>query len=268
MIAEKQVLNESASYNVNTQISYFQDWHIELVRCDGTAVVNPSNGSNTPNVSFLRIEGIPYVHMTDGSARWYRVRTPSNKLIFNGEDNSWQVAFNLALTENVIIDQIVHTPPGCYSENMLIRMADGTDKPIGEVQPGDKIKSWNCIRNSDQEEIVDATVEYSSAGIVRVAPKYDKYTFSNGTIIEIVNRDRVYNIEDNKMKWMDRWEIGEHGLTYDGQEVALVSHEVINEPIKLHDFTSEYHNFFVNGMLAGQKRARYPFFPSRFQPNN
>lgn len=146
---------------------------------------------------------------------------------------------------------------------MMVRMADGTDKPIGEVYPGDKVKAYNCHNNSNDEELVDSEVRFSSAGLVRNSNSYEKYTFSNGTVIEIIVRDRLYNVEENKMKWMDEWEIGEHALTYDGQEVALVSHETINEDIEHHDFICDYSNYFINGLLAGQKTARWPFFPSR-----
>ena len=87
-------------------------------------------------------------------------------------------------------------------------------------------------------------------------------------MIEIVNRDRLYNVEENKMKWTDEWEIGEHALTYDGQEVALVSHETVNEEIQLYTFICDYANYFINGLLAGHKTARYPFLPSRHNPIN
>ena len=156
----------------------------------------------------------------------------------------------------------------CFSKNMKIRMADGTDKPIGEVYPGDMVKAYNCVHNSNNEEIVDARISVSSAGLYQTEPKYEKYTFSNGTVIEIVNQDRLYNVEENKMKWMHEWEIGEHGLTYDGQEVALVSHETVNEEMQLYTLNSEYSNYFINGLLAGHKTARYPFLPSRHNPKN
>ena len=157
---------------------------------------------------------------------------------------------------------------GCFSKNMMVRMADGTDKPIGEVRPGDFVKAYNCEHNKDNEERVNSEVRFSSAGLYQTEPKYEKYTFSNGTVIEIVNRDRLYNVEENKMKWTDEWEIGEHALTYDGQEVALVSHETINKEIQLYTFICDYANYFINGLLAGHKTARYPFLPSRHNPKN
>ena len=163
---------------------------------------------------------------------------------------------------------MMYSAPGCFSENMLIRMADGTDKRIGDVKAGDEVLAYNCEWYKDNEELVPAKVTFSSSGLTRFAPKYDRYTFSNGTVIEIIDRDRLYNIEDNKMKWIDEWYIGEHGLTVDGEVVELVSHEVVNEDIVFHDFTSDYANYFVNGILSGKKAARYPFFPSRGKPNN
>lgn len=143
-------------------------------------------------------------------------------------------------------------------------MADGTDKPIGEIRAGDVIKAIN----PETEEIVDAQVTLSSGRMKQTAKGYDRYTFSDGSVLEIVYRDRVYNTEDNKMKWMDQWEIGEHGLTYDKEKIALVSHEFINEEIEFYTFDCEYKNYFINGILAGKTLARYPFFNSRFISNS
>lgn len=81
----------------------------------------------------------------------------------------------------------------------MVRMADDSDKLISQVLPGDAIKSYN----SENETILDNVVEFSSAKIARIEDHYDKYTFSNGTIVEVVGRDRLYNVEENKMKWMD-----------------------------------------------------------------
>ena len=243
-------------------------WTTTLTKLDGTTITPNTWGSHSGVVS-IQVTGTAYVHLSEGDAAWYTVTGVGGTQYFNGQSSPSTTTFNLQLEKDTTVSYVNYVnEQGCFAASTLVKMADGTDKPIDQVQPGDLIKAYNCRLKSDDEDIVDVPVEYSSYGYVRKADKYDRYTFSNGTTIDIIDRDRVYNIEDNKMKWMDEWRIGEHALTYDGEEVALVSHEVINEEVEFSDFVCQYHNYFLNGLLAGQKMARYPFFESRRTSNN
>jgi hypothetical protein len=250
---------------VNGERGVINSWNMVFTKGDGTTISPDVTTITYSDILSIQITGQAYQHIGDDSM-WYTVRGANNQTYIDGTSSPSTTTFNLNLTQNITIE--IGYRAVCFSKNMMVRMADGTDKPIGEVYPGDMVKAYNCVHNSDDEEIVDAEVQFSSAGLYQTEPKYEKYTFSNGTVIEIVNRDRLYNVEENKMKWTDEWEIGEHALTYDGQEVALVSHETVNEEIQLYTFICDYANYFINGLLAGHKTARYPFLPSRYNPKN
>ena len=249
---------------VNGESSFLSLWNMVFTKGDRTTL-SPSSLGTYSDILSIQITGQAYQQSGDSSF-WYTVKGANNQTYIDGTASPNTTTFNLNLTQNITIS--IGYREVCFSKNMMVRMADGTDKPIGEVYPGDMVKAYNCVHNSEDEEIVDAEVKSSSAGLYQTEPKYEKYTFSNGTVIEVVNRDRLYNVEENKMKWTDEWEIGEHALTYDGQEVALVSHETINKEIQLYTFICDYANYFINGLLAGHKTARYPFLPSRHNPKN
>lgn len=262
------------SFTVNKTILDNGDssrWTSQVILADGRAVElsnNPVYGAVA-----LHVVGLAYQPATEGTAFWYKV-VRGGISFFDGQSSPDTTDYLLELDGPVTVE--FHGTyagggqgqGGCFTERTLVRMADGTDRPIGEVRAGDMVKAYNCVRGSDREELVDSEVRFSSAGVVRESPNYEKYTFSDGTVVEITHADRLYNVEDNKMKWMHEWEIGEHGLTFDGREVALVSHETVDETVRYHDFSCDYHNYFVNGMLAGQKPARWPFLPSRHKPRN
>ena len=247
-------------------------WNITLNKKDGTTIT-PTSFTTYSGIVSISVSGAAYVHGGEAEAFWYRVLSTTGGIAyFNGESSPSTTSYNLTLDRDTTVQLVRYynggsqggdEGGGCFGANMVVRMADGTDKPIGEVYPGSLVKAYNCSYKDKSEELVDSEVRFSSAGLHRKSNTYERYKFSNGTVIDIVVRDRLYNMEENKMKWMDEWEIGEHALTYDGQEVALVSHETINGEIEYHDFICDYSNYFINGLLAGQKTARWPFFPSK-----
>ena len=121
-------------------------------------------------------------------------------MAMNSQNRSDLTTYSQVLSGNATFTaKVAVSSGGCFSGNMTMKMATGEDKLIGQVLPGDLIKSYD----SNTETIIDNRVEFSSAKMNRVEDHYDKYTFSNGTIVEVVGRDRLYNVEENKMKWMD-----------------------------------------------------------------
>lgn len=256
--------HEMKAYDVNITKDYdavLSLWNVTLTMADGSVLVNPSLGHH-PGVVSILVEGDAYVSLSEGCSTAYSVYSQTGTSFFNGESSPSTTSYTLTLTSDVTLYFIYYQQEdgGCFSWNTMVKMSDGTEKRISDISSGDVIKAYD----PKTETIVDSEVSFSSGEVKRTASSYDKYTFSNGTVIEIIDRDRLYNVEDNKMKWMDQWYIGEHGLTYDGEEVSLVSHEVVNEPITYYYFDCQYYNYFLNGMLAGHKKAKYPFFHSKF----
>ena len=136
----------------------------------------------------------------------------------------------------------------CLTGDMLITMADNTEKRMDKIQVGDKILSYNG------NALEEAVVTYSDADAEKTHNNYDVWEFSDGTIVKTVHRHRLYNCESEAFVNMDEWKLGDHARTIDGKEIALVKHEHVDELVNHYTiFTDKYNNYFVNGLLAGNK---------------
>ena len=86
--------------------------------------------------------------------------------------------------------------------------------------------------------------------------EYDKWYFSDGTVVETVHRHRFYNVEAQAFKYMDEWNIGDHGYNINGEEIQLIKHENVKERVQHCTlFTEKYNNYFANGMLSGNRNS-------------
>jgi hypothetical protein len=159
----------------------------------------------------------------------------------------WEEDYPIELTGDVVIVQ--SDGLSCLTSDTLITMADGTTKTIAEVQVGDKIKAIDPETNA----IIEDVVTYSDAGKLKTSDYYDKYVFSDGTIIKTVRRHRFYNIERQAMTYMDEWNIGEHAYNENGELIELVERERINEEVKYCTIFTEKNTYFANGLLSGNR---------------
>ena len=58
------------------------------------------------------------------------------------------------------------------------------------------------------------------------------------------------------MTYMDEWKIGEHAINIDGAEIKLINHEVVKENIRHFTIFTENQNYFVNGLLSGNRHTK------------
>lgn len=140
---------------------------------------------------------------------------------------------------------------GCLVEGTLIDMADGTSKPIEEIEPGELIKSYNPIT----KELTDAVViDAYPTGKNR---RYSAYNFTDGrslvlfgyhqfyddvtgTTVDIrkINNDhRLINIDkETDVKWAGTRYVLYHGLRKNR-----------------YNLISSNNLYFANGVLLGHK---------------
>lgn len=125
-------------------------------------------------------------------------------------------------------------------------------KKIKDMKVGDKVVSINPFTGKLEEDIVT----YVDGDENKKHKQYDKWEFSDGTILQTVYRHRFYNIEKQGFVYMDEWTIGEHGYNIDGEKIELISHEVITEVVQhCTIFTQKWNNYFANGMLSGNRNS-------------
>lgn len=147
----------------------------------------------------------------------------------------------LAITED--IDFEIYQD-ACLSKGTLISMADGSKKPVEEIEEGDMVLGITGAQR----------VRKSQKGTHLYIDFTDFWTFSDGTEIKTTGRHEFYNYENQKMMYLDEWNIGDHAVKEDGTLVALAEH--IREDIPCHHFslwTDEGENYYANGLLAGNR---------------
>ena len=126
-------------------------------------------------------------------------------------------------------------------------------KKLKDIKVGDKVI---CINPFTLELDIDTVVECDGT-MNKKHTCYDNWYFSDGTIITTVHRHRFYNVENNKFMYMEEWNIGDHGLNINNEEIELIKHEHIEEEINHCTlFTEKYNNYFANGLLSGNRKSK------------
>ena len=132
----------------------------------------------------------------------------------------------------------------CLNKGTLITMADGTKKPVEEIEVGDYVKGY------DGKSL---KVLRSQKGQRAFGEDRDIWNFEDGKQIITTYRHRFYNMEHQKMMYLNEWQLGEHAYTEDGEQVALVEHIHEDTPCMHFSLWCEEENYFAGGLLAGNR---------------
>ncbi len=140
----------------------------------------------------------------------------------------------------------------CLTGETMITLADGTCKRLDQVMPGDRVL---CLNPETGALDIDEVVE-SDALEHKEHTEYDVWTFSDQTVVKTVYRHRFYNLDQQRMAYMDEWKMGEHAYTRSGKKVALVHHERVQETVRHYTlFTKKWNNYFANNLLSGNRHT-------------
>lgn len=139
----------------------------------------------------------------------------------------------------------------CLTGDTLITLSDGSTKRIDELTLQDKVLA---IDNKTGKFVADE-ITYTDSTEHKTFTKYDKWTFSDGTIVKTVHRHRFYNVEKQAMVYMDEWNIGDHAVNQNGEYIALVNHENVKEEVKHYTLFTKHQNYFANGLLSGNRHT-------------
>lgn len=140
----------------------------------------------------------------------------------------------------------------CLTGDMLITLADGSQKRIDRLTLDDKVLSYN----PDTVQLEADEITYTDSMENKKHAEYDVWTFSDGTIVKTVHRHRLYNVERQAMVYMDEWKIGEHAINSNGEYIELVNHENIKEEVRHYTLFTKNQNYFVNGLLSGNRHTK------------
>lgn len=149
----------------------------------------------------------------------------------------------------------------CLSSNTDVYVYDKKKKrfkkkKISEVDYDDELLCWDfdngCFATAKPIWIMKEKQTF----------KYNKLTFSDGSILETINQHRIFNVEKGMFTYpmTDDTPIGTTTINANGEYVKLVSKEVIEKPIDYYNVMTEYHiNIFANDILTSCRLSNmYP----------
>ena len=162
-----------------------------------------------------------------------------------GEENTWKT---VPMTGNIVVTSFTYE--SCLPGDTMIAMADGSEKRLDELEKNEMLLAVDPATG----ELTSTKLEYCNRW---AEPQYDyryeTWTFEDGFSVRTVKRHRLYNIERQAMVYLDQWEVGEHAYTKDGKQVALLGSKTTYEPIRHYTLFTHNQNYFVNGLLAGNR---------------
>lgn len=175
----------------------------------------------------------------DMSASWARYRYAGGNWI----DISARNSGTITLTGDAELQILSGT---CLNKGTLITMADGSYKPVEEIEVGDYVEGYD----GKSLKVLKSQKGQRAFGYDR-----DIWNFEDGKQIVTTFRHRFYNIEHQKMMYLNDWQIGEHAYTEDGKQVALVEHIHEDTPCMHFSLWCEEQNYFAGGLLAGNRHT-------------
>lgn len=192
---------------------------------------------NNTNILYAFNSGATYTSVQDSNGNYYWVGEQGTSTGLNGTLDSNQCIVG-----------------GCFATGSLITMADGTQKPVEQLKPGDLVLVYNHITGEFDVAPIMVYFKMSDAEYEIINLHFD-----NGTTVKVIYGHTFVEVESNKYVEItidnvelylnhNFYTIGEDGkLT----STKLTSYEVTMEYTGCYSvFTAVHYNHFVDGMLA------------------
>lgn len=127
----------------------------------------------------------------------------------------------------------------CLSGNTMITMADGSSKRMDNICAGDVVLSK------------DGVTSVNTVRRGRFNDNHILYHFEDGTVIDETHHHRFYNTDQGFWQRLQLWNIGDHAINCNGEEVALMSVERLDEKAEMFGIWTDDGTYYANGLLSG-----------------
>lgn len=199
----------------------------------------------------------------DGTQEWIS-ETVSNvvsidDVSYNGDYGkpyylSPSISTPFTLTEDMTIT--IHSEP-CFVEGTLITMANGTQKPVENIDYRDEVLCYDFEKGEQTTSYIDWMIPKQTA------TEYWKITLSDGTVLKLVgpkagpNKNkshRLYNVTKQLFVYPQDFEEDDLTLKENGDLVKIVSCEKIEEKVNFYNIASNKHiNVYAEGVLTSNR---------------
>ena len=150
----------------------------------------------------------------------------------------------------------------CFPEGTLVAMADGSQKRIENVDYDDDLLVWD-FDNGKMSSSKPVWIKKPE-----VVTKYNVLKFSDGSELRTVKRHRIFNKEEGRFTYTmeDETPLGTTTLNAKGEEVTLISKEVVEEPVVYYNLiTANHFNCFTSNILTSNRfNNLYPISDYKF----
>ena len=166
-------------------------------------------------------------------------------------------AYNLLVSPagTYLANSVVVHNKGCFLPDTPVRTSDGTELPISEVRPGDRLLSFTA-----EGRVVEATVRQVLTHDV------DEYrVVRTGNMVLQVTPEHPFYVGDGTFKTLEALQPGDKVYAYDGQGLSsqrIESIEFVRAPVRVYNLmTDAPHTFFANGIAVHNKGGGGGCFP-------
>ena len=150
----------------------------------------------------------------------------------------------------------------CLLKGTMISLADGTYKPIEDINNSDLLLTWDF----DLGQYAQARPLWIKRG--ETGTRYNKLTFSDGTTLRTFDQHRIFNKQAGAFTYpmSDDTPIGTVTVNEHGQEIALVKREIVWDTIEHYNIITDYHiNLFADSVLTSCRFNNiYPITDMKF----
>ena len=131
-------------------------------------------------------------------------------------------------------------------------MSNVGKKKLKDLKVGDKVISFNTeTKKWEIDEVLNDDMHE-----VKFELSYDIWIFSDGTQITTVKKHEFYNVSQEKLMYIDEWNMGDKIYKEDGTTPSLIKHEKVQEPIRHYTLMNHNHNYIANGCLSGTREMK------------
>jgi hypothetical protein len=152
--------------------------------------------------------------------------------------------------------------PVCLAKGTLITLFGGHKKAIEDIVYTDTIVVWDF----DLGVFSEATPLWIKQ--VETYNQYNLLKFSDGSSLQTINQHRIFNKENGMFThpMTDTTPIGTTTFHDSGNNITLVSKEVVVEDVEYYSVITNYHmNLFANGILTSCRYNNlYPIADMKF----
>jgi hypothetical protein len=154
----------------------------------------------------------------------------------------------------------------CFPAGTMITLSNGSKKAIEDIGYNDDLLVWNFDLGA-----------YASAKPIWIkapetASEYNLLTFSDGSVLKTVGNHHIFNKHAERFTHTMTADtpIGTVSFNEYGEEITLVSAEVVKETVEFYNVWTEYHlNMFAEGVLTSNRFNNiYPMVGMKFAKGN